>query len=144
MTQSRFFQIALFFPVLIWCLCLLVFSLLNHEGGGFILNNMSQAHRVLVPYVIFAGFIWKTASRKGFRDLVCLAAFIPLVWGVFFTFFYVIVSFIAERTIEKWYILGIMAFWATLAGYVMELIPFIILNVFKNDFKPDTLNPSES
>ncbi len=124
--------------MVLWCLCLLVFSLLNKEGGGFILNNVYNAYRVFVPYLVFAAFAWKIAQRKTYRQLMCMAAVIPLLWGVFFTLFYLVVSFLAERTVEKWYILGMMAFWACLVAYLIELIPFTILAAFKDDFKADS------
>ena len=135
MTQSRFFQISLFFPIALWCLCLLIFSFVYKEGAAFILDNLYNAYRVFVPYVIFAAALWKLADGRPYRILVPLASVIPIVWGVFFTLFYMLVSYIREGMIETWYVLCIMAFWATVVAYLIEAIPLLILTIFKDDFK---------
>jgi hypothetical protein len=134
MTQPRFFQLSLFFPFVLWCLCLLVFSLVYKEGAHFILNNLFNAYRVFVPYLIFAAVIWKLARNKPYRLLVPLALIVPIVWGVFFTLFYMLMSYITERTIEKWFVLCIMAFWATVVAYLVEIIPLVFITIFKDDF----------
>lgn len=136
MTQSRFFQISLLFPFVLWCFCLLVFSLVYKEGAAFILNNLYNACRVFVPYLIFAVAIWKLASEKPYRLLVPLASVVPIVWGAFFTLFYMLMSYILERTIDAWNVLCIMAFWAAVVAYFAEIIPLLILTIFKDDFKP--------
>lgn len=136
MTQSRFFQLSLLFPFVLWCLCLLAFSLVYREGADFIMKNLFNAARVFVPYLIFAAVVWKLASEKPYRLLIPLASVVPVVWGVFFTLFYMLMSYIVERTIEPWHVLCIMAFWAAVVAYLAEIIPFLILTIFKDDFKP--------
>ncbi len=135
MTQSRFFQLSLLFPFALWCFCLLVFSLVYKEGAAFILNNLYNAGRVFVPYLIFAAAVWKLAGGKSYRLLIPLASVVPVVWGVFFTLFYMLISYIIEHTIDDWYVLCIMAFWATVVAYIAEIIPFFVLTIFKDDFK---------
>jgi hypothetical protein len=136
MTQSRFFQLALFFPLALWCLCLLVFSLVYAQGAEFILKNLYYAYRVFVPYLFFAAAVWKVATDKPYRMLVLLASVVPVIWGVFFTLFYVTMSFIVEGKIdEAGHVLCIMAFWATVVGYFVEIIPFLVLAIFKDHFK---------
>jgi hypothetical protein len=140
MTQSRFFQLALFFPLVLWGLCLLVFSLAYEEGAEFILKNLYYAYRVFVPYLIFAAAVWKVANNKPYKMLVLLASVVPVIWGVFFTLFYVVMSFIVERKIdEAWHVLCIMAFWATVVAYLVEIIPFLLLAIFKDHFKSGSL-----
>lgn len=143
MTHSRFFQLALFFPAALWCLCLLAFSLIYKQGGGFIFNNMYNAYRVFVPYFIFSAYVWNKATGRSYRELLCMASVLPMIWGVFFTLFFIAVSYAVERTIEKCHILAIMAFWATLVAYLLELIPFLILVVFKDDFRSRTVEETE-
>lgn len=135
MTQSRFFQLSLLFPFVLWCVFLLLFSALYKEGSAFIMNNLFNAFRVFVPYLIFAAIVWKLARNKPYRLLAPLAALIPIVWGVFFTLFYMLISYIVERNVDQWHVLLIMAFWATVVAYLAELIPFLILTIFKEDFK---------
>jgi hypothetical protein len=137
MTQSRFFQLALFFPLVLWCLCLMVFSLVYAQGAEFILKNLYYAYRVFVPYLIFAAAVWKVATDKPYRMLLLLASVVPIIWGIFFTLFYVMMSFIAERKVdEAGHVLCIMAFWATAVAYFVELVPFLVLTTFKDHFKP--------
>ncbi len=135
MTQSRFFQLSLFFPFALWCLCLLVFSVLYKEGADFILKNLFNACRVFIPYLIFAAVVWKLASKKTYRLLIPLASVVPIVWGIFFTLFYMLMSYMLEHTVSPWHVLCIMAFWAAVVAYLAELIPFLILTIFKDDFK---------
>lgn len=137
MTRSRFFQVSLFFPFILWCVALLVFSVLYKQGARFILDNLYTAYRVFIPYFIFAGVLWKVAGRKSYRSLILLASVIPMVWGVFFVLFYIVMAILRGDTIEPWYILAIMAFWATVVGYLLELIPLLVLNMLKDTFKPD-------
>jgi len=136
MTHSRFFQFCLLFPFVLWCLCLLVFSVIYREGADFILKNIFNACRVFVPYLIFAAAVWKLASGKPYRLLIPLASVVPIVWGVFFTLFYILISSIVERTVDPWHVLCIMAFWAAVVAYIAEIIPLLILTIFKDDFKP--------
>lgn len=135
MTQSRFFQLSLLFPFVLWCICLLLFSALYKEGSAFIINNLFNAFRVFVPYLVFAAIVWKLASNKPYRLLIPLAAVIPIVWGVFFTLFYMLISYAAERNVDPWHVLLIMAFWATVVAYLAEVIPFLVLTIFREDFK---------
>jgi hypothetical protein len=143
MTQSRFFQISLFFPFALWCLCLAVFSFTYKEGADFILDNLYNAYRVFVPYLIFAAALWKLSSRKPYRWLVLMAAVIPFIWGIFFTLFYLLSSLVTAGTAERWYVLSIMAFWATVVAYLVELIPLLVLIVFKGDFKSDVIKEAD-
>jgi hypothetical protein len=135
MTQSKFFQVCLFLPMVLWGLCLLIFTFFYKEGAAFILNNLYNAYRVFVPYVIFAAVLWKLAEGKSYRVLVLLAAVVPVAWGVFFTLFYMLGSYVSQRLIETWYVLLIMAFWATVVAYLVEAIPLLILTIFKDDFR---------
>ncbi len=135
MTQTRFFQLSLLFPFVLWCLCLLLFSALYKEGATFILNNLFNACRVFVPYLIFAAIVWKLANGRPYRLLVPLAAVIPIVWGVFFTLFYMLLSYVIERNVDPWHVLLIMAFWAAVVAYLAEVIPFLVLTIFREDFK---------
>ncbi len=137
MTQTRFFQISLFLPFLLWSLCLLVFSFTYKEGAAFILDNLYNAYRVFVPYLIFAAALWRLAHRKPYRWLVLMAAVIPVIWAIFFVFVFLISSLVVTGTMEKWYVLLIMSFWAMVVAYLVELIPFILLVIFKEDFKSD-------
>lgn len=135
MTQSRFFQLSLFFPFILWSLCLLAFSLIYREGADFILKNLFNACRVFVPYLIFAAVVWRLATGKPYRLLIPLASILPIAWGVFFTLFYMLISYAAERALDPWHVLCIMAFWAAVIAYLAEIIPFLILTIFKDDFK---------
>ncbi len=137
MTQSRFFQISLLLPFGLWCLCLLVFSFTYKEGAAFILDNLYNAYRVFVPYLIFAAVLWKLAYHKPYRWLVLMASVIPVIWGIFFVLFYALSSLVTAGTVEKLYVLSIMVFWAIVVAYLVELIPFLVLMIFKNDFKSD-------
>jgi len=136
MTQSRFFQVALFFPFLLWGMALLVFSFLNGESNSFILTNLRDAYRVFVPYFIFVAAVWKLADAKPYRILLILAFVIPIVWGFFFTLCYIGHSYFKEGVID-WKVLCIMDFWATVVAYLFELIPYVVFATFKNDFKSE-------
>ncbi len=135
MSQSRFFQVSLFFPCVLWVGALIIFSLVYKEGLEFILKNFTQAYRVLAPYLIFTVLIWKIADRKSYTALVLLACVVPVLWGVFFTSFYAVLTCIKDHVMDQWYVLCIMGFWATLVAYLAEIIPFLILIIFKNDLK---------
>ncbi len=143
MTQSRFFQLSLLFPFVFWCLCLLAFSALYREGAVFILNNLFNACRVFVPYLFFIAVVWKLANEKPYRLLIPMAAAIPIVWGGFFTLFYMLISYILERNLDPWHVLCIMAFWATVVAYLAEILPFLILTIFKEDFKSSEVKQIE-
>ena len=138
MTQSRFFQISLFFPFVLWVTCLLGFTIVTRESNNFVLNNLYDAYRIFVPYLIFAALIWKLTRNRPYRLLMFMAFITPIFWGVFFTFFYMIVTFLRDRIIDKWYVLCIMAFWATVVAYLFELIPYLILIIFKEDFRTES------
>jgi hypothetical protein len=135
MSQSRFFQVCLFFPFVLWCLCLLLFSLLYRQGAQFILDNLYTAYRVFVPYLLFGAVVWRLARDKPYRVLAAMASFIPIAWGLFFTLFYVVMTLIAGESIERWYIPGIMAFWAIIVAYLLELLPFLVLSIFREHFR---------
>jgi hypothetical protein len=142
MTQSRFFQISLFLPVALWSAGLLFFLFVLKQGNELIVNNISNGYRVLVPYLIFAGILWKLSNNKPYRLLMFMAFVVPIAWGGFFTLFYIVVTLIKEGTLDKWYILLIMAFWAAVVAYVFEIIPLIIMSIFKNDFRPACADPA--
>lgn len=136
MTQSRFFQWSLFFPLVMWFLGLLIFSFVNKEGYAFILKHMFDAVRVFVPYLLFAAGVWKLAANKPHRILILIAFVAPLIWGLFFTFCYLLNAIVTDQ-VRDLKVLLMMAFWATVVAYLAEAIPHIILTIFKNDFKPE-------
>jgi len=136
MTQSRFFQISLLFPFILWFLGLLVFSIVNKEGYAFIIKHMFDAIRVFVPYLLFAAGVWKLAAHKPHRVLILIAFVSPIVWGLFFTLCYLLNAIVTDQ-VRDLNVLLMMAFWATLVAYLAEAIPHIILTIFKNDFKPE-------
>jgi len=136
MTQSRFFQWSLSFPVILWFLGLLIFSIVNKEGYAFIIKHMFDAVRVFVPYLLFAAGVWKMAANKPHRILILVAFVAPIIWGLFFTLCYLLNAIITDQ-VRDLKVLLMMAFWATLVAYLAEAIPHIVLTIFKNDFKPD-------
>lgn len=136
MTQSRFFQLSLFFPLILWFLGLLVFSAVNKEGYAFIIKHMFDAVRVFVPYLLFAAGVWKLAANKSHRILILIAFVAPIIWGVFFTLCYLLNAIVTDE-VRDLKVLLMMAFWATLVAYFAEAIPHIVLTIFKNDFKPE-------
>lgn len=144
MTRSRFFQVSLFFPLLLWCACLLVLSLMYEQGARFFLDNLATAYRVFVPYFIYAALLWRVAHGKPYRSLILLASVVPIVWGVFFVLFYILMSVVRRETMEPLHILAIMAFWATVVGYLLELIPLFLLNMFKESFRPESESPASA
>lgn len=138
MTQSRFFQWSLIFPLVMWFLGLLVFSFVNKEGYAFIIKHMFDAVRVFVPYLLFAAGVWKVAANKPHRILILIAFFAPIIWGFFFMLCYLLNAIITDQ-VRDLGVLLMMAFWATVVAYLAEAIPHIILTIFKNDFKPEVL-----
>ena len=135
MTQSRFFQFSLLFPVVIWCLYLVISSFMDHRGIVFIINNLFGAYPVFVPYFIFAAVIWKLADKKPYRQLVVTALIAPIIWGVFYTLSHILQYYLKQRVMAQFSVIAIMSFWATAAGYVIEAVPLILLTIFKDDFK---------
>ncbi len=133
MTQSRFFQLSLFFPGILWLLGLLIFSIANRESYDFIVKHMFDAFRVFVPYAIFAAVVWRMVKHRPYRQLVLFAFVIPIVWGVFFTLCYIVHSYLLDPMVDR-NVLWMMAFWATFVAYIVEIIPFIVLMIFKGDF----------
>jgi hypothetical protein len=136
MTQSKFFQISLLFPLILWFLGLLVFSIVNKEGYAFIIKHMFDAVRVFVPYLLFAAGVWKVAANKPHRILILIAFVAPIIWGLFFTFCYLLNAIVTDQ-VRDLKVLLMMAFWATVVAYLAEAIPHIVLTIFKNDFKPE-------
>jgi hypothetical protein len=65
-----------------------------------------------------------------------MAFFIPIVWGFFFTLCYIVHSYIREGLLDS-KVLCIMNFWAVVAAYLFELVPWAILMIFRDDFKAD-------
>ncbi len=137
MTHSRFFQLSLFFPLILWALGLFGYSLVFKQSYDFIVKNMFDALRVFVPYLIFAAAVWRIARNKPYRALVFLAFVVPIVWGIFFTLCYMPYSYFKEKMLD-WYILCIMGFWATFVAYLAEIIPYLILVTFKEHFTSQT------
>jgi len=135
MTQSRFFQVSLLLPVAVWGLGLLIFSFVLRLDNGVIWQNLYNGHHIFVPYLIFAAVIWKLVSNKPYGLLMFMAFIVPILWGFFFTLWYVLVTYIQHRSIETWFVLSIMVFWATFVGFLFELIPLYVLNKLKTKFK---------
>ena len=135
MTQPRFFQISLALPVALWGVGLLIVSLAFRQDGGEILQNLYNGHHIFLPYIIFAAAIWKLVNNKTYGLLMVMAFVVPILWGCFFTLWYVVVTYMLEGNIETWFVLAIMAFWATFVGFLCEAIPFWILSKFKEKFK---------
>jgi hypothetical protein len=134
MTHSRFFQLSLSFPIVVWAVGLFGYSLISRQTHDFIVKNMLDALRVFVPYLIFAAAVWKLAKNKPYRTLVFLAFVVPIIWGIFFTLCYMPYSYFKEKLLD-WYILCIMGFWATFVAYFAEVIPYVILITFKDVFQ---------
>lgn len=135
MTHSRFFQLSLFFPFIVWCVYLIVSSLLNNRDLSFILSHLLGSYPIFAPYFIFSAVLWKLSDRKTYGQLVIIALIAPILWGFFYAFSHSVQYFIKEKTLEPLSILAIMVFWATSAGYVVEAIPLIALTVFRDDLK---------
>ena len=135
MTQSRFFQVSLLLPVAVWGLGLLIFSFVLRLDNGVIWQNLYNGHHIFVPYLIFAIAIWKLVSNKPYGLLMFMAFIVPILWGFFFTLWYVLVTYIQHGSIETWFVLSIMVFWATFVGFLFELIPLYVLSKLKTKFK---------
>ena len=138
MTQSRFFQVSLFFPFIVWFLALTLFSFANHESNNFLLKNLSDAYRVFVPYLVFAAGVWQLSKNRPYRTLMAMASIIPIIWGGFFSFFYMLYIYGKEGFID-WFVVSVMAFWAALVAYLFEFIPFLVLVIFKNNLEPEEM-----
>ena len=134
MTQSRFFQYSLLFPVLMWALGMLGYSLFFLRDYSIIMKILLDALRVFVPYSFFAAAIWKLARNRPYRALKFMAFVIPIAWGVFFTLCYMPYSYFKERLLDG-HILCIMGFWATVVAYFAELMPYFVLVSFKDHFR---------
>ena len=135
MTQSRFFQISLFLPVAVWGLGLLIFSFMLRHANDVILQNLYNGHHIFVPYLIFAAVIWILVNNKPYGLLMFMAFIVPILWGFFFTLWYVLATYIQDGSREDWFVLSLMVFWATLVGFLFEIIPFLVLSKFKTKFK---------
>lgn len=135
MTQSRFFQISLCLPVAMWAVGLLIFSLVLREDSGAFQQNLYNGHHIFLPYLIFATVIWNLVSNKPFGWLMFMAFIVPILWGCFFTLWYALVTYIQDGSTETWFVLSIMAFWATLVGFLFEIIPLWVLRKFRTNFK---------
>jgi hypothetical protein len=135
MSQSRFFQLSLLFPFVVWCLYVIISSLLNSRGITTMLTNIIGAYPIFIPYFIFAALLWKLSGRKAFSQLVIIALISPVLWGFFYTLSHMAQYYFKTQILEPLSILGIMVFWATAAGYVVEALPLIALTIFKDDLK---------
>lgn len=135
MTQSRFFQISLLLPVAVWGLGLLIFSFMLRHANDVILQNLYNGHHIFVPYLIFAAVIWNLVNNKPYGLLMFMAFMVPILWGFFFTLWYVLATYIQDGSREDWFVLSLMVFWATLVGFLFEIIPFLVLSKFKTKFK---------
>jgi len=135
MTQSRFFQVSLLFPAAVWGLGVLIFSFALRQDNDAIWQNLHNGYHIFVPYLIFAAVIWKLVSNKPYGLLMFMAFIVPILWGFFFTLWYVLVTYIQHRSIETWFVLSIMVFWATFVGFLFELIPLYVLSKLKTKFK---------
>jgi len=135
MTQSRFFQVSLLLPVAVWGLGLLIFSFMLRHTNDVILQNLYNGHHIFVPYLIFAAVIWNLVNNKPYGLLMFMAFIVPILWGFFFTLWYVLVTYIQDGSIEDLFVLSIMVFWATLVGFIFEIIPLLVLSKFKTKFK---------
>jgi len=135
MTQSRFFQISLLLPVAVWGLGLLIFSFMLRHANDVIWQNLYNGHHIFVPYLIFAAVIWNLVNNKPYGLLMFMAFMVPILWGFFFTLWYVLATYIQDGSMEDWFVLSLMVFWATLVGFLFEIIPFLVLSKFKTRFK---------
>lgn len=136
MTQSRFFQLSLSFPFLLWLIGLIVFAALSGFSYSLILNHLFDATRVFIPYFIFAAVLWKLAKNRTYGQLTLIALTAPVVWGLFFVFFFIVSTWIANPVVDRTS-LWMMAFWATVIAYVAEIIPYVVLSIFRNNFSQD-------
>ncbi|MBS1114196.1 MAG: hypothetical protein H6Q92_1959, partial [Nitrospirae bacterium] len=113
----------------------LIFSFVLRLDNGVIWQNLYNGHHIFVPYLIFAAVIWKLVSNKPYGLLMFMAFIVPILWGFFFTLWYVLVTYIQHGSIETWFVLSIMVFWATFVGFLFELIPLYVLSKLKTKFK---------
>ena len=134
MTQSRFFQISLILPLVTWVVGLLAISFAEKLDNAAILQNLYLGHRIFIPYMVFAALIWKLVNNKPYGMLMFMSFIVPILWGIFFTIWFVVATYIQEGTIEALNVLLIMILWATVVGFLFEIIPFWILRKFKNRF----------
>jgi len=149
MTQSRFFQVSLALPVALWGAGLLIFSLMLRYDSGALRQHLYNGHHIFLPYLIFAAVIWKLVDKKPYGLLMFMAFVVPILWGCFFTLWYVAVTYVQNGSTETWFVLSIMAFWATFAGFLLEVIPLWVLRKFKTTFravepKDDAVYPKSS
>jgi len=107
----------------------------NSRGIVFIIKNLFAAYPVFVPYLIFAAVVWKLADKKPYKQLVVTALIAPIIWGVFYTLSHMLQYYLKQRMMEPFSIIAIMAFWAIVAGYVVEAVPLLLLTIFKDDLK---------
>ncbi len=136
MTHSRFFQLSLWWPFTVWFAYLLFSSFVSHHGFSFVIENLYDSSPIFVPYALFAALVWKISKGRSFRQLVMIACIAPVAWGGFYMLSHMVQFYIKEHIIEGWFVLAVMFFWATMVGYVIEVIPLAILVIFKDDFKP--------
>jgi hypothetical protein len=100
----------------------------------FLLGKILESYPIFVPYGIYAAVLWKAVNKKPFRQLVLIALVAPIPWGLFYTLFHIAYQYLREHIIAQFSVLLIMTFWAVLVGYVAEIIPLILLTIFKDDF----------
>ena len=135
MTQARFFQVSLILPFVMWGIGLLIFSLVLRPDSGALQQNLYNGHHIFLPYLIFAVVVWKLVNNKPYGLLMFMAFIVPILWGCFFTLWYVVVTYIQNGSTETLFVLSIMAFWAALVGFLFEIIPLWVLRKFKTNFK---------
>jgi hypothetical protein len=147
MTQSRFFQISLVLPVVTWGIGLLIIAFAYRMDNQDTLQHLYLGHRIFIPYIIYAALVWKLVSNKPFGVLMLMAFIVPIVWGLFFTLWYAVFTYIQNGSIDPYYVLLIMILWATLVGFLFEVFPFWVLRKFKDRFKAagqqDSLSASD-
>jgi len=127
MTQSRFFQVSLFLPVAVWGLGVLILSFALRQDNAVIWENLYNGYHIFVPYIVFAAVIWHLARNRPYGLLMFLAFIVPILWGFFFTLWYIVVTYIQDKSVDTLFVLSIMVFWATFVGYLFEIIPFLVL-----------------
>jgi len=135
MTQVRFFQVSLSLPLALWAVGLITVSLLSGHDNEAFRQNLYHGHHIFLPYLIFAAVVWKLVNNKTYGRLMFMAFAVPLLWGCFFTLWYVAATYVVEGVTQKWFVLLIMAFWAAVVGYLCEAIPLYILSKFRTKFK---------
>lgn len=103
----------------------------------FVLGKIFESYPIFLPYGIFSALLWKAVNKKPFRQLVLIALIAPIPWGFFYMLFHTAYLYLREQTIAQCSVLLIMTFWAVLVGYLAEIIPLILLTIFKDDFSPE-------